>query len=465
MRTFYTSGRTVGFLLDILATILAFFTAFYVLVHVLHHPVFPFGQQFFLQTQVVTMLAWIITLSFLAEYPSIRMTQVRQDITSVLQINTIALLVFSSFNFLIKLGDFSRLFMGIYFFLVSALMFLNRYLLRLVLSIVRRYGWDTQTRIIVGGGDMAARYMSTAQTNRRFGLHLLGYVEDHTNPNFDVAYLGRIEELDSVLSRHTVDGVVIALNVTDPRVDIAIQICERQGISMELLLGGLSSKIASRNIRYSPLGSSLVLSSIPHTPTSLVLKRVTDFTVSLILVILLSPIFAAVAVAIKLDDRGPIIFKQERVGLHNKLFMIYKFRSMRVDAEELRAKLLPLNEMSGPVFKLTNDPRVTRVGRFIRRTSLDELPQLINVLIGNMSLVGPRPPLLTEVSQYDHEHRRRLSVKPGITCLWQISGRNNVDFDQWMDLDLTYIDNWSYLEDLKILAKTIPAVLKGGGAR
>ncbi|GMA65128.1 hypothetical protein GCM10025859_55680 [Alicyclobacillus fastidiosus] len=143
---------------------------------------------------------------------------------------------------------------------------------------------------------------------------------------------------------------------------------------------------------------------------------------------------------------------------------MHKFRSMRVDAEALKAQLLQLNEMDGPVFKMKNDPRVTRVGRLLRKTSLDELPQFLDVLIGNMSLVGPRPPLPSEVNQYDPHHRRRLSVKPGITCLWQISGRNEINFDEWVDLDLRYIDNWSYLEDIKILAKTIPAVLRRRGA-
>jgi lipopolysaccharide/colanic/teichoic acid biosynthesis glycosyltransferase len=143
---------------------------------------------------------------------------------------------------------------------------------------------------------------------------------------------------------------------------------------------------------------------------------------------------------------------------------MHKFRSMRVDAEALKAQLLHLNEMGGPVFKIKNDPRVTRVGRFLRKTSLDELPQFLDVLVGNMSLVGPRPPLPSEVSQYDAHHRRRLSVKPGITCLWQISGRNEIDFDEWVDLDLRYIDNWTYLLDLKILLQTVPAVLRKKGA-
>jgi lipopolysaccharide/colanic/teichoic acid biosynthesis glycosyltransferase len=159
-----------------------------------------------------------------------------------------------------------------------------------------------------------------------------------------------------------------------------------------------------------------------------------------------------------------VFFSQVRVGLRGKKFFMYKFRSMCVDAEKKRKELLHLNEMSGPVFKLKHDPRVTRVGRFIRRTSLDELPQLWNVLKGDMSLVGPRPNLPHEVDQYDYAHRRRLSVKPGLTCLWQISGRNNIDFDRWMDLDIAYIENWSYLNDLKIIVKTIPAVFKKTGA-
>jgi exopolysaccharide biosynthesis polyprenyl glycosylphosphotransferase len=179
---------------------------------------------------------------------------------------------------------------------------------------------------------------------------------------------------------------------------------------------------------------------------------------------LLSPLLIVVAVVIKLTSPGPVLFAQERVGMNKRLFKLYKFRSMYVDAEKRRRELEHLNEMDGPVFKIKNDPRVTPIGRFIRKTSIDELPQLVNVLRGQMSLVGPRPPLLAEVDRYDWLYRRRLSIKPGITCLWQISGRNEITFKQWMEMDKQYIDNWTLWLDIKILAKTIPAVLFSKGA-
>ena len=179
----------------------------------------------------------------------------------------------------------------------------------------------------------------------------------------------------------------------------------------------------------------------------------------------LSPLLLAIALAIKLDSPGPVLFRQLRCGLHGRPFTFLKFRSMRVDAEALKKQLAPFNEMDGPAFKMTNDPRVTPVGRFLRRTSLDELPQLWNILRGDMSFVGPRPAVLEEVRQYEPWQRRRLSMQPGLTCLWQVSGRNELTFDEWMRLDLEYIDNWSLWLDLKIALKTIPAVLLGRGAR
>ncbi len=188
------------------------------------------------------------------------------------------------------------------------------------------------------------------------------------------------------------------------------------------------------------------------------------YAVSSIALFLLLPLFLLVSLLIKLDSRGPIFFIQERVGLNKRRFKLFKFRTMTPNAEELRDQLAELNEVSGPVFKIKNDPRLTRVGKWLRKMSIDELPQLINVLIGNMSLVGPRPPIPTEVEQYKWRDRRRLSMKPGITCLWQVNGRSNVPFERWMELDKEYIDNWSLWLDFKILAKTIPAVIRGSGA-
>ena len=209
------------------------------------------------------------------------------------------------------------------------------------------------------------------------------------------------------------------------------------------------------------------LLSFATTPTSqlqLMSKRVLDIAVAALLLFIGLPIAGLIALMIKLVYGGNVLFRQTRCGLNGRFFTLYKFRTMVEDAEERRRELLHLNEMKGPVFKLRSDPRVTPLGRLLRRFSLDELPQLWNVLRGDMSLVGPRPPIPEEVAQYQRWQRRRLAMKPGLTCLWQVSGRNNLDFERWMQLDLEYIDSWSPMLDLKILLKTIPAVLSGKGA-
>jgi exopolysaccharide biosynthesis polyprenyl glycosylphosphotransferase len=196
----------------------------------------------------------------------------------------------------------------------------------------------------------------------------------------------------------------------------------------------------------------------------LIYKRALDIVLSIVIIILLLPLLAAVATAIRLDSRGPIFFVQKRVGKDGKTFSFYKFRSMVSGAERLKQRLEHLSETEGPIFKIKKDPRITRIGKFIRRYSIDELPQLFNVLKGDMSLVGPRPPLPSEVAKYTPYHKRRLSVRPGITCLWQISGRSNISFYEWVELDIYYIGYRSFLLDLKILMRTIPVVITGRGA-
>jgi exopolysaccharide biosynthesis polyprenyl glycosylphosphotransferase len=197
----------------------------------------------------------------------------------------------------------------------------------------------------------------------------------------------------------------------------------------------------------------------------LLAKRLVDTSISLIALIVLAPLMLVVAILIKVTSPGPVFFAQERVGMNQRKFRIYKFRSMVIDAEARKKELQHLNEIAdGPAFKMKDDPRITRIGRFIRKTSIDELPQLFNVLHGEMSLVGPRPPLPDEVKRYEWLFRKRLSVKPGITCVWQISGRSNTTFERWMEMDNEYIENWSIWLDMKILIKTVPAVLLGRGA-
>jgi exopolysaccharide biosynthesis polyprenyl glycosylphosphotransferase len=204
-------------------------------------------------------------------------------------------------------------------------------------------------------------------------------------------------------------------------------------------------------------------SSVPEQSVAVRLKGILDRIGSFFGILLISPILAVVSLLIKLDSKGPVLFKQTRTGKNGRVFELWKFRTMIVEAENQKKELEKFNEMSGPVFKIANDPRVTGIGRILRKYSIDELPQLFNVLRGDMSLVGPRPPLPSESAQFEPWQYRKLSVKPGLTCLWQTNGRNNIDFDEWMKLDLKYIDNWSLWEDAKIIARTIPTVLKGTG--
>jgi exopolysaccharide biosynthesis polyprenyl glycosylphosphotransferase len=205
----------------------------------------------------------------------------------------------------------------------------------------------------------------------------------------------------------------------------------------------------------------------PHSSDGwpMVCKRMLDICVSALSLIILAPVFAIVAFLVKLDSRGPVFFYQDRVGLNKRRFRMYKFRTMAGDAEKKQLELECLNEADGPVFKIRNDPRVTRLGKYLRKASVDELPQLWNVLMGDMSLVGPRPLPLRDYRAFDQDSaRRRFSVRPGMTCLWQVNGRSSVSFKEWMELDLHYIDHWSLWLDVKLLARTIPAVLKGAGA-
>ncbi len=229
---------------------------------------------------------------------------------------------------------------------------------------------------------------------------------------------------------------------------------------------GLLYSYGDRHPKIERLGDVPLLSFDPTAvgDAGLFAKRCVDLAVAIPCILLLLPVIAIVAIAVHRSSAGPVLFRQTRVGLHGRQFTLLKFRTMRAGAEADQDKLEHRNEMSGPVFKLRDDPRVTRVGRFLRRFSLDELPQLWNVVKGDMSLVGPRPPTPEEVEQYKPWQRRRLSMRPGLTCLWQVAGRNEIDFDRWVALDLEYIDNWSPWLDVKILLRTVPAVLTGRGA-
>jgi exopolysaccharide biosynthesis polyprenyl glycosylphosphotransferase len=278
--------------------------------------------------------------------------------------------------------------------------------------------------------------------------------------------LGRMGDLLQIVENNIVDDVIFAVGRRDlDRMEDLFLALHERGIRTRFalrLFPRTPAKVELEELDGLPL---LSFSPAPNGIVGLAAKRCLDIALAFLLLVLGLPIIVAVAAAIKLTSGGNVLFRQTRCGLNGRLFTLYKFRTMEEGAHEKRRALLPLNEMSGPAFKLRRDPRVTWLGRFLRRFSLDELPQLWNVLKGEMSLVGPRPPIPEEVAQYLPWQRRRLAMKPGLTCLWQISGRSdNPDFNQWMQLDLEYIDSWSPTLDFKILLKTIPVVLSGKGA-
>lgn len=274
------------------------------------------------------------------------------------------------------------------------------------------------------------------------------------------------ERLAEALHEHHIECVMLTTGkFSFDRVAHAISVCETEGVDVWLMADFVRPAIARLCFDQFDRRPVLVFSCKPEAAWALLSKRVIDFVgAGLILAIVGPLIMLPVAIVIRLTSKGPIFFRQARSGLHGKRFTMLKFRSMVANAEQMKDNLLRFNEQSGPVFKIARDPRVTAFGRFIRRASIDELPQLFNVLCGDMSLVGPRPPIPSEVAKYAAWQRRRLSMKPGLTCIWQVSGRNRIKFDDWMRLDLAYIDSWSLALDIKILLKTIPAVLLGDGA-
>jgi len=277
-----------------------------------------------------------------------------------------------------------------------------------------------------------------------------------------------VEELVAALHEHSINAVVIAARHTFfDRVEKAIRACELEGVEAWLLAGLLETRISETSLDRFYGRRVLVFRSGPESSWPRLIKQIMDFVGALGAVVVLSPFMALAALAIKVTSRGPVLFRQERAGLNGKPFTMFKFRSMVTNAEQLKQELERLNEMSGPVFKVTNDPRVTGVGRVLRKFSIDEFPQLFNVLRFEMSLVGPRPLPVDEVKRFDDvSHRRRLSVRPGLTCTWQVSGRNDVkDFKDWVRMDLEYIDHWTLWLDIKIMWRTIWVVLLGKGAR
>jgi exopolysaccharide biosynthesis polyprenyl glycosylphosphotransferase len=349
----------------------------------------------------------------------------------------------------------------------SAVLWIGTLLPRIAIAIVRLLAQDEPRDVlIIGNGPLARHTAHEIQHRESARVAVLSFPDEESNASLPGALLGTSNELAHVLGERPFHEVYIA---GSPLCDwsamqAAVRTCERFGTPFALPASHFRLDRA-RPVDARAFSDGYVhYLSIGHKPYQMAVKRLLDIFVSSCVLTLLSPLLLLVALLIKLGSPGPILFRQERVGLYGRPFHMLKFRSMVVDAEAQRQHLLHRNEQTGPVFKIKDDPRVTRIGRVLRRFSIDELPQFINVLRGEMAIVGPRPPLPSEVAKYEIWQRRRLSVRPGLTCLWQISGRSNISFEEWMYLDMRYIDHWSLIEDLKLILKTVPVVVSGRGA-
>jgi exopolysaccharide biosynthesis polyprenyl glycosylphosphotransferase len=320
--------------------------------------------------------------------------------------------------------------------------------------------------LVVGVGALGRATAEDIAKNRR--MRVAGFVRfssEVTPVQLKGKVLGTVAELEQVLRTMPVAEVYFAASLsTAAEMQQAIKTCEAFGVPFAL------PATMFRLERARPVGAQTVKDGYIHyhtvasRPVAMAFKRAFDIVAAGLALWVLSPLLLAVAVAIRLTSRGPILFRQQRVGLHGRPFSMLKFRTMVENAEALKAQLAAQNEMDGPVFKMKRDPRITPIGRFLRKFSIDELPQLVNVLRGDMSVVGPRPPVPSEVAKYQPWQRRRLSVRPGLTCIWQVSGRNEISFEQWMYMDLQYIDSWSFSKDISLILKTFPVVLTGRGA-
>lgn len=405
---------------------------------------------------------WHIVLNGCGLYRSYRLstpTRELRDLASAVVIAIAPLVLLGElFQFQYVTPPFLLTFAGVTFIGVG----LQRRILRAFGRRVRRYGRNLAKVVIVGTGNVGLDLMAQLARREDLGYQVVEVIETG-NGNGDAHIVDRVA---SLLEQRPIDEIFVALplDTSQPLIRTLISICEEQGITVRVMAHVASlywARAIPDEIEGQPV---LTIHTGPPDTLRLVVKRAIDVVGATVGIVVFGLLFVVIAVVIWLDSTGPIFFAQERVGLNRRRFRAYKFRTMTQGAEHMQAALEPLNEADGPVFKIENDPRVTRVGKWLRRLSLDELPQLLNVLRGEMSLVGPRPLPVRDVSRIDVRwHKRRFSVKPGITCLWQVNSRLP-KFDEWIRSDMEYIDNWSLALDLKILVKTIPAVLSGQGA-
>lgn len=414
----------------------------------------------------IIVLLWILLLdqSNLGRVGRIKMPSI--SFIEYLSLIVIGNIILLASIVILDLDSISRLVMGVFSILNLIVLYSFKFVLSAIMKYIRREGMNSRIILIIADED-STYFIDRLIESKDWGYRIWAIMSDDeiikSKYSKEFHMIPYTSDLSVVIDNKAIDEVFYckgSLNQTE--IQRFIYSCAEVGVvfrMQSLLLNYVKMQSSLSYLNQMPF---LTFRNTPDNYLALKFKVVFDFTISILALLVLSPVIIAISILIK-QDGGPIFFLQKRTGLNGRIFSCYKFRTMVVDAESLQQSLMTQNEQEGPVFKIKNDPRVTKIGWFLRKTSLDELPQFFNVLRGEMSVVGPRPPIPSEVKQYERWQNRRLSMKPGITCIWQVSGRNNIPFNQWMKMDMQYIDTWSLKLDFIIVLKTIRVIFTGNG--
>jgi len=445
---------------------LAFFLAFF-LKGMLNEPGEPLKR--YVVTLLIAIPLWCLTLYANGIYLSMRTRSYLEILWAVIKSAVLTFLATGTAIYFLKHSQTSRLFFILFAGFSFGFILLEKTALFMSAHYVHRQGLNTRRILVVGTGKRAQEFVKKVDGHPEWGFEILGAIDDepgrgvHQVGRLDV--IGTLEDIPRIFHKDAVDEVVFVV----PRSRLnslqdAIHKCETEGVVVTVAVDLFDTLLAKSSVTELD-GMPLLHFKTTHAREwELLVKRIFDFAASGLGILVLSPFLLVTAILIKVTSKGPVFFKQNRLGLHGRRFTLYKFRTMRIGAHDILSNVTDLNDMTTPEFRDKKTSWITPVGRFLRKFSLDELPQLFNVFVGHMSIVGPRPTVPDEVEKYKTWQRRRFSMKPGITCLWQVNGRNNIAFEDWMKLDLEYLDNWSLWLDAKILLKTVPVVLFGIGA-
>ena len=467
LKQYATFLRRANILFDMVLIAVSFYIAY--VIRDQYEGLYFFSSYYSLIPLLV--LTWSVALYWLGMYQSFRLRHLGQVLSIILRAGITVFIVFGCVTYLFKLSYISRTLIAAVFMVTFVLLTIEKVILLILLRRLRSKGFNFRNILIVGTGDRARQFVEKVKHHREYGLNILGIIdEDQSKIGQNIGgykVVGDLQFIPDILISTVVDHVIFIIPRSSlDKIQPVILTCETLGVSVSVAVDLFQTQFTKPRQDVMLGVPLLVFETTSHKHQALIFKRIIDIIVSALALIILAPVFAVIAIIIKRTSDGPAFFAQERCSLNGRRFKLYKFRTMDKDAEGKLKDLMAHNQMDGPAFKMDNDPRVTPVGKFLRKSSLDEFPQFYNVLRGDMSLIGPRPPLPKEVEKYDFWQRRRLSMRPGLTCLWQVSGRNKIkDFDEWARLDLKYIDEWSPLLDTKIFFKTIPTVLFGIGAK